>query len=212
MASQKRRKAYLDPESTASVPRATKWRLSSSASGTLGSSRASRRAAVQADESPSPSNSPQPLCNNSEDESQSSWHRTDTNYADFELTGESDDDYSDWAGEDSERVTFPCGTSFSDHEDEVPSFEFDQPCDSFNVEELALPFIEDSPARAAMQHMVQFNGYYGCSWCYHPGVNVDGTVKYCLTTPFLDRTDKEAIQDMTDACNTGTTVRGVKGP
>ncbi|XP_049519347.1 uncharacterized protein LOC119444500 [Dermacentor silvarum] len=28
----------------------------------------------------------------------------------------------------------------------------------------------DTPARAAMQHRVQFNGYYGCSWCYHPGV------------------------------------------
>ncbi|KAH7984557.1 hypothetical protein HPB52_022278 [Rhipicephalus sanguineus] len=32
----------------------------------------------------------------------------------------------------------------------------------------------DSPARAAMQHMIQFNGYYGCSWCYHPGNNIDG--------------------------------------
>ncbi|KAL1452380.1 hypothetical protein MTO96_027913 [Rhipicephalus appendiculatus] len=70
----------------------------------------------------------------------------------------------------------------------------------------------DSPARAAMQHMVQFNGYYGCSWCYHPGVNVDGTVKYCLSTPFPDRTDEEAVQDMRDACNSGAAVRGVKGP
>lgn len=166
MASQKRRKAYLDPESTASVPRATKWRLSSSASGTLGSSRASRRAAVQADESPSPSNSPQPLCNNSDDESQSSWHRTDTNYADFELTGESDVDYSDWAGEDSERVTFPCGTSFSDHEDEVPSFEFEQPCDSFNVEELALPFIEGGRLTRGDAYMMLLDiaVKFGLSW------------------------------------------------
>ncbi|KAL1426940.1 hypothetical protein MTO96_003239 [Rhipicephalus appendiculatus] len=72
----------------------------------------------------------------------------------------------------------------------------------------------DSPARAAMQHMVQFNGYYGCSWCYHPGVNVnvDGTVKYCLSTPFPDRKDEEAVQDMRDACNSGAAVRGVKAP
>ncbi|KAM7297031.1 uncharacterized protein ISCGN_022185 [Ixodes scapularis] len=32
----------------------------------------------------------------------------------------------------------------------------------------------DAPARAAMQHMMQYNGYFGCSWCYHPGVNVEG--------------------------------------
>ncbi|KAL1479656.1 hypothetical protein MTO96_051678 [Rhipicephalus appendiculatus] len=32
----------------------------------------------------------------------------------------------------------------------------------------------DAPARAAMQQMVQFNGYFGCSWCYHPGTNVEG--------------------------------------
>ncbi|XP_049519334.1 uncharacterized protein LOC119445535 isoform X2 [Dermacentor silvarum] len=39
-----------------------------------------------------------------------------------------------------------------------------------------------------------------------------GTVKYCVTTPFPDRTDEEALKDMTDACNTGATVHGVKGP
>ncbi|KAH8034036.1 hypothetical protein HPB51_019101 [Rhipicephalus microplus] len=51
----------------------------------------------------------------------------------------------------------------------------------------------DSPARAAMQDMVQFNGHYGCSWCYHPGVNVYGTVKYCFSTPFPDHTDEETL-------------------
>ncbi|KAH6920885.1 hypothetical protein HPB50_028127 [Hyalomma asiaticum] len=353
MASQKRRKAYLDPESTTSVPRSTKWRLLNSASGSSGSSRASRRTAVQADQRPSCSNSPHSLRNNSDNESQSSRQRTDTDYVDFEPTGDIDDDYSDSAGsagEESEHVISP-DTSFSDHEDEISGV-FGQPCDSFNVEELTLPFTEggrltrgdtymmlldiavkfglswtaieeiqrlhladtkdnlderkrlhtvcdmcrtqysgsdhvrsgsffvsmpikkqlasilssktvgsavmssltrkhsaesamtdvtdgahyqkvrqnidrsditvtlnsdgspvfcicccaDSPARAAMQHMVQFNGYYGCSWCYHPGVNVDGTVKYCLTTPFPDRTDEEALQDMRDACNTGATA------
>ncbi|XP_070384883.1 uncharacterized protein [Dermacentor albipictus] len=70
----------------------------------------------------------------------------------------------------------------------------------------------DSPARAAMQHMMQFNGYFGCSWCYHPGNNVDGTVKYCLSEPHPDRTDEELVADMTAACHTGSTVKGVKGP
>ncbi|KAH7944556.1 hypothetical protein HPB52_021373 [Rhipicephalus sanguineus] len=42
----------------------------------------------------------------------------------------------------------------------------------------------DSPARAAMQHMIQFNGYYGCSWCYHPGNNIDDAFnKYVAEKP-----------------------------
>lgn len=36
----------------------------------------------------------------------------------------------------------------------------------------------DSPARCAVQNMNQFNGYFGCPWCLHPGVLVDGVVKY----------------------------------
>ncbi|KAH9359742.1 hypothetical protein HPB48_021301 [Haemaphysalis longicornis] len=32
----------------------------------------------------------------------------------------------------------------------------------------------DAPARAAMQNVKQFNGFYGCSWCYHPGTKVGG--------------------------------------
>lgn len=69
----------------------------------------------------------------------------------------------------------------------------------------------DSPAKASMQHMMQYNGYFGCSWCYHPGKNVDGTVKYSLGTPYADRTDEEVVDDMTAACREGRNVRGVKG-
>ncbi|KAH7939180.1 hypothetical protein HPB52_008075 [Rhipicephalus sanguineus] len=32
----------------------------------------------------------------------------------------------------------------------------------------------DSPARAALLNMKQFNGYYGCSWCREKGTCVDG--------------------------------------
>ncbi|KAK8771075.1 hypothetical protein V5799_025682 [Amblyomma americanum] len=70
----------------------------------------------------------------------------------------------------------------------------------------------DAPARAAMQEMIQFNGYFGCSWCYHPGTNVEGTVKYCLGNPYPDRTDDEAVADMEAACLSSTIVRGLKGP
>lgn len=105
----------------------------SSASGS-GSSRLSRRTSVSG---PSPSSTPQLLISNSDNESQSSWPCTDTDHDDFELTGDTDDDYGDFASEDSERVASLCGTSFSDYEDL-----FDKPCDSFDVEDLALPFIE----------------------------------------------------------------------
>ncbi|KAH7974017.1 hypothetical protein HPB49_008412 [Dermacentor silvarum] len=48
----------------------------------------------------------------------------------------------------------------------------------------------DSPARAAMQHRVQFNGLLWMPLVLPPR----GTVKYCVTTPFSDRTDEEALK------------------
>ncbi|XP_065297934.1 uncharacterized protein [Dermacentor albipictus] len=69
--------------------------------------------------------------------------------------------------------------------------------DSGKTLELKVYFIcsADSPARAAMQHFIQFNCYYGCSWCYHPGEYIDGTVKYTVSQLFQDRTHKEAPSD-----------------
>ena len=37
----------------------------------------------------------------------------------------------------------------------------------------------DSVARAPMQGIKQYNGYYGCSWCLHPGLYIEGSVRYC---------------------------------
>lgn len=37
--------------------------------------------------------------------------------------------------------------------------------------------VADDPTRAAMWNMLQYNGYYGCGWCLHPGVFVDGKMK-----------------------------------
>lgn len=34
--------------------------------------------------------------------------------------------------------------------------------------------VADAPARAQMLNTLQYNGYYGCGWCLHPGVAVDG--------------------------------------
>lgn len=36
--------------------------------------------------------------------------------------------------------------------------------------------VADAPARASMQNVLQFNGYYGCSWCLHPGEFIEGII------------------------------------
>lgn len=36
----------------------------------------------------------------------------------------------------------------------------------------------DSVARAPMQGIVQFNGYYSCNWCLHPGEWVNRCVRF----------------------------------
>lgn len=64
-----------------------------------------------------------------------------------------------------------------------------------------------------MQNMTQYNGYFGCGWCLHPGSSIDGTVKYPVEeSPVPDRTKKDVEGDMVEASLTGRHVRGVKGP
>lgn len=38
-----------------------------------------------------------------------------------------------------------------------------------------------SAARPLLQNMMKFNGYYGCGCCYHPGVSVNGKIRYLMT-------------------------------
>ena len=57
----------------------------------------------------------------------------------------------------------------------------------------------DSAARPPMQGIIQYNGYYGCSWCMHPGVYIpairDGCVKYILLDELpLRRTETETLE------------------
>lgn len=71
----------------------------------------------------------------------------------------------------------------------------------------------DAPARSSMQNRIRFNGYSGCGLCYHPGKNVEGTVKYPVDVcDYTDRTDQDMHQDMTQAFNEQRSVRGMKGP
>ncbi|XP_030838496.1 uncharacterized protein LOC115922885 [Strongylocentrotus purpuratus] len=71
----------------------------------------------------------------------------------------------------------------------------------------------DAPARSSMQNTIRFNGYYGCSLCYHPGKVVERTVKYPIDVcEYNDRTDDEMLQDMALSMEENRPVKGVKGP
>ncbi|XP_048111205.1 uncharacterized protein LOC125302185 isoform X1 [Alosa alosa] len=71
----------------------------------------------------------------------------------------------------------------------------------------------DSKARPQMLNTTQFNGYYGCSFCLHPGEIVGRVIKYPVSADsYEDCTNEMMLQDMELAGRTGRTVRGVKGP
>lgn len=75
---------------------------------------------------------------------------------------------------------------------------------------LLLPF--DTIARPLLQNRLQFNGYYGCSWCYDPGVHINNIVRYPLTAESTIRTHEGHQHDAQEAERSGRTIRGVKGP
>uniref|UniRef100_A0ABD2WMH4 DDE Tnp4 domain-containing protein n=1 Tax=Trichogramma kaykai TaxID=54128 RepID=A0ABD2WMH4_9HYME len=71
----------------------------------------------------------------------------------------------------------------------------------------------DSVARCAMLNMKRFNGFYGCTYCEHPAVNVSGVRKY----PMIDnvpelRTNEKVKEQMIAAASTKDDVLGVWGP
>ena len=71
----------------------------------------------------------------------------------------------------------------------------------------------DSKARPTMQNTTQFNGYFGCGFCLHPGTLVERQVKYTVTpTVYADREAKTMLLDMEQAVAQNKSVRGVKGP
>ncbi|XP_077535918.1 uncharacterized protein LOC144148211, partial [Haemaphysalis longicornis] len=58
----------------------------------------------------------------------------------------------------------------------------------------------DSVARAPMQGMKQFNAYYGCNWCLHPGDTLGGkVVKYPVEQNAVERSEKQMVEDMEKA-------------
>lgn len=74
-------------------------------------------------------------------------------------------------------------------------------------------FIVDAVARAIVQNRIQFNGYYGCSWCYQLGEyykSVHG-VRYPVDQESKERTHQSHMNDvrMSEA---GKICNRVKGP
>ena len=79
----------------------------------------------------------------------------------------------------------------------------------------------DSVCRCSMLNMKQFNGRFGCTFCYHSTENVNGVRKYPISEDVPEiRTHENIIKDMlaTRVQNKRTgepeiiEVRGVKGP
>ena len=75
----------------------------------------------------------------------------------------------------------------------------------------------DSVARCILQNIKQFNGEYGCNWCYNPGDNVQKGRGYCRAYSVGDdvhplRTDNDMLRHAKLAFHTNEPVMGVKGP
>ncbi|CAL1295766.1 unnamed protein product [Larinioides sclopetarius] len=72
--------------------------------------------------------------------------------------------------------------------------------------------VADSVAKPQLQNVKQFNGKYGCPYCYHPGEIVEGNqIRYPVHTMYPNRKNKEMRDDMVEAEETGNVVRGIKG-
>ena len=77
----------------------------------------------------------------------------------------------------------------------------------------------DSPCRCSMLNMKQYNGLYGCTFCYYPTENVSGTRKYPLSENIpAQRTHNNIMNDVITSQKVvnGKVVfkeeKGVKGP
>lgn len=72
--------------------------------------------------------------------------------------------------------------------------------------------VADSIAKPQLQNIKQFNGKYGCPYCYHPGEIIEGNQRrYPTHTMYPGRKNKDMRDDMEEADKTGNVVRGIKG-
>ena len=76
-----------------------------------------------------------------------------------------------------------------------------------------LSCIVDTVCRPIMQNRIQFNGYYGCSWCYQLGIYLSTCkgIRYVIGQDDELRTHESHEEDVHFAIDTESTTRGVKG-
>ena len=76
-----------------------------------------------------------------------------------------------------------------------------------------LGFILDLPARCSICNMKQYNGKFGCTYCYHPSESVNDNAKYPISNKVHElRTHDKIVKDMIAAEKSNCEVRGVRGP
>lgn len=70
----------------------------------------------------------------------------------------------------------------------------------------------DMPAKAIVLNAKQFNGEYGCSTCFHPGLRLpNGSRIYLPNASIEQRTNETMIRDAQEAEENGCPEFGVKG-
>ncbi|XP_058806329.1 uncharacterized protein LOC131672849 [Phymastichus coffea] len=84
-----------------------------------------------------------------------------------------------------------------------------------NIHSYVLCCCVDTVARAPMQGFVQFNGYFGCSWCLHPGASVRHNTGYSMKYIILDehperRTADDTLQLIRRSVEANAPIYGVK--
>ena len=82
---------------------------------------------------------------------------------------------------------------------------------TLNIVPLYCPI--DPVARPLLQNRLQYNGYFGCSWCHENGVYQDHAMPYPLLNEDAKiRTNKSHRKDYKKTTKANmTTVRGLKG-
>jgi Transposase family tnp2 len=81
-----------------------------------------------------------------------------------------------------------------------------------DVQIRAVLLTADCPAKDKIMKKKQFNGYFGCPYCLHPGkLETNRQIRYTCLGNIEARTHEKVICDMRLAYETETTINGMKG-
>lgn len=69
----------------------------------------------------------------------------------------------------------------------------------------------DAPAKAAVQNIMQHNGFCSCHYCIHPGETINLKVKYPIRENVTIRSQVQVLADMREASISNRIINGFKG-